>query len=210
VDTLTVNGEAVTVTEGVATFTMPASDVTVTATFKEIAPAPATFTVTVNTPVNGTVTADPTTAEEGATVTLTVAADEGYVLDTLLVGETDVTANVVEGVYTFTLTADVTVSATFKAKVVEPVAHTVTVTAGENGTASASKNEAVKDEVITITASPNGTDYVIDTVTVNGVVIEAKADGTYSFVMPDAEANVVVTFKAVSTEGGDDNGDDNT
>ena len=75
-------------------------------------------TVTVATSANGTVTADKTTACRGDTVTLTLAPETGYALDTLTVkqGETDITPTKGnDTTYTFEMPAgDVTVTASFK------------------------------------------------------------------------------------------------
>ena len=65
----------VTVDGDKATFTMPASDVTISATFKRI------YAITVEQPENGKVEADKTTAAEGETVTLKVAPNEGFAVD---------------------------------------------------------------------------------------------------------------------------------
>ena len=67
---------------------------------------------------NGTVTANPTAAKAGATVTLTPVPDEGYALSTLTVTDrfgdaVRVTENS-DGTYTFTMpNGQVTVTATF-------------------------------------------------------------------------------------------------
>ena len=75
--------------------------------------AGAKYNVNVNPTTNGTVTADPTSAEAGTTITLTVTPNDGYVLEALAVtsseGNVTVTAN------TFTMPAsDVEVTANFK------------------------------------------------------------------------------------------------
>lgn len=76
---------------------------------------PVTYNVTVTTATNGTVTADKTTVAENDTVTLTVTPATGYELESLTVDGTDVTAQVTNGTYTFTMPkGDVTVCATFK------------------------------------------------------------------------------------------------
>ena len=116
-DTLTVQqGETeVTVTDN--KFTMPAANVTVTATFKVVEATPTTYTVTIAESIeNGTVTADPTSAEADATITLTVTPAEGYEIDTVSYNDgADHTIAPVEGLYSFTMPAgDVTVTATFK------------------------------------------------------------------------------------------------
>ena len=118
-DTLTVmNGEtAVEVNDN--SFIMPAASVTVTATFKAVKAIPTTYTVNIADGIeNGIVAADVTEASEGETVTLTVTANEGCVLDALTVTAENATAPTpveAEGKYTFTMPAgNVTISATFK------------------------------------------------------------------------------------------------
>ena len=79
-----------------------------------------TYTVTVPTEENGTITADKATAQEGATVTLTVRPAEGYVLQSLTATCAAAAPGTVplqekgEGIYTFAMPAgDVTVTGTF-------------------------------------------------------------------------------------------------
>ena len=102
------NNEAVSVTDG--KFTMPADDVTVSATFAKV------YAVTISDEIeNGKVVADPTSAKEGDEVTLTNTPAEGYEFVSYSV--TGVKSNeavpVTDG--KFTMPADdVTVSATFQ------------------------------------------------------------------------------------------------
>ena len=110
------NNQTVTVTPGesnTATFTMPESDVTVSATFT----AKPTYAITVDENIqHGSVTADPTSAYQGQTVTLTVTPSTGYAMSTLTATyndgqdhELEITNN------SFTMPAyPVTVSATFE------------------------------------------------------------------------------------------------
>ena len=95
-------------------FTMPASDITVSATFEKKADPNPNYNVKVNPAENGQVTVTPTSAKKGETVTITASPSEGYVLDTLTV--TDGAGNPVQVTNnSFTMPAgDVTVSATFK------------------------------------------------------------------------------------------------
>ena len=76
------------------------------------APAPTTHTITITESANGTVTANPTTAKEGDTVTLTITPDGGYKLGTLTVTAGEDTVTVTEDSFTMP-DADVTVTATF-------------------------------------------------------------------------------------------------
>ncbi len=102
----------VTVTDG--KFTMPASPVTVSASFIAIE-----YTITCGTQESGTLTADKAKASIGTTVTLTVSANDGYELTKLLVkdsGGADVSVTEIEAgaSYTFTMPASpVTVTAVF-------------------------------------------------------------------------------------------------
>lgn len=100
VDTVKVNGEAITGTS----FKMPEKDVTIEVTFKK-----STYTVTVASAANGTVTADKATAQMGDTVTVTATPDKDYELSKITVNGTAITGN------TFTMPAEnVTVAAEFK------------------------------------------------------------------------------------------------
>ena len=98
---------------GVYSFAMPTSNVTVEATFRAI-----DYTVTVSdSMINGTVTADRETAHIGDTVNLTVTPDPFYSLDVLTYtpeGGEPVQIPETEGAYSFTMpAANVTVEATF-------------------------------------------------------------------------------------------------
>ena len=117
------------------TFTMPASNVTVTAEFEGDP-----FTVTVaGTISNGTVTAKQgdtsvTQAKAGSEVTLTVTPATGFQVDTVKYNDTIITAS--EGVYKFTMpTEDVTVTATFVGK---DTTATLSVTGNTGTTCTAS------------------------------------------------------------------------
>ncbi len=76
---------------------------------------PSNFNITVNSASNGSVTANKSDAAVDESVTVTVAPNEGYKLDKLIVDGVNVTNDVLGGKYTFDMPAnDVTVSATFK------------------------------------------------------------------------------------------------
>ncbi|MBQ7539214.1 MAG: InlB B-repeat-containing protein [Treponema sp.] len=121
------NTNAITVTNGA--FTMPASNVTVSATFKQTTSGgdeeTTKYTVTIASGIeNGTVTADKSSAAAGETVTLTVTPSTGYQFATLTVqnGTTDVTVTN----NTFTMPAgNVTVTATFTALPPDTASYTV-------------------------------------------------------------------------------------
>ena len=101
-------------------------DTTFTAVWSYIPPANPNYKITIGAMENGTVTANPTAAKAGATVTLTPVPDEGYALSTLTVTDrfgdaVRVTENS-DGTYTFTMpNGQVTVTAIF-VETEEPVA----------------------------------------------------------------------------------------
>ncbi len=123
VDTVVVtksNGTKVTVTknsDGTYTFTMPASKVTVDATFKKAATG---YKVNVDSGItNGKIEVSQSTANSNAKITVTAKPNSGYEIDTVVVTKAGgvkvtVTKNS-DGTYKFTMpAADVTVDATFK------------------------------------------------------------------------------------------------
>ena len=192
--------------EGVYSFTMPAHDVTVAATFVESTPVePTLYTITCEVAENGSVTADKETAEEGELVTLTVTPAEGYQVATVTVGDEALLPN--EGVYSFTMPAqNVTVAATFiESTPVEPTLYSITCTAADNGTVMADKETAEEGELVTLTVTP-AEGYKIATVTVDNEVLEPVND-VYSFVMPAHNVNVAATF--VDASEGIDNANAN-
>ena len=101
-------------------------DTTFTAVWSYTPPANPNYKITIGDMENGTVTANPTAAKAGATVTLTPVPDEGYALSTLTVTDrfgdaVRVTENS-DGTYTFPMpNGQVTVTATF-VETEEPVA----------------------------------------------------------------------------------------
>ena len=106
-------GSENTVTISNNSFEMPAANVTVYATFEAIK-----YRVSISGDIeNGTVTASPTEATVGETITLTVTPNNGYQLDKLYYIATGTTTEVPITGMTFTMpAANVTVYATFKEK----------------------------------------------------------------------------------------------
>ena len=93
---------------------------------------------------------------------------------------------------------DVTVTATFKDKV---VSYSVITT---NGVA-ADKEKAAKDETVKLTITiPDGQEIESVSYKVTGtetsVPVEKDADGNYTFKMPAGDVTVNVTFESASSE----------
>ena len=173
-------GESVTVTDNA--FTMPASDVTVTATFQAIE-----YTITISETTNGTVTADKEKANIGEEVTLTVTPNAGYTLDALTVKSVEATITVTDN--KFTMPADnVTVTATFQA-----IDYSVTISETTNGTVTADKETANIGEEVTLTVTPNA-GYTLDVLTVkSGETTITVTDN--KFTMPADNVTVTATFE---------------
>ena len=176
------------------TFEMPASDVTVTASFKAIEKTK--YTVTVNAGEGGTVSADNSSATEGTKVTLNVTPNQYYELDSISAAKSDnsaisLTTETEKSVYSFTMPADnVTVTASFK-KIVKNITWTVNGEGGEftcdkPTTAEAGSTVAVEYQVSRGYSA---------TVTVNGT---ALGETEKSFVMPEQDTEVVLTITALT------------
>ncbi len=163
------------------TFTMPAGNVTISATFAQNVNA-----VNINPTENGNVSATPVNALEGAEVVLTVSPTTGYKLKSLKVmfGETEI--SVVDNKFTMPA-GEVTVIATF-----EIIDYTISKEETANGSFEVSKTTANYNDEITITVAP-ATGYELDQILVD----EEEITGT-TFTMPAKDVTVKVTFKAIN------------
>ena len=120
------NGVVTALARGTAVITATAADgngasaaCTVTVTRPYIPPANPNYRITVEATQGGTVTADPTAAKAGTTVTLTPVPDRGYQVGTVAVtdrfGEAVAVTEQADGTYTFTMpNGQVTVTVTFE------------------------------------------------------------------------------------------------
>ena len=169
---ITVDGKAISGN----TFTMPASDVTVSATFRAIE-----YTITTASVSNGTLNTNVSKATKGTTVTVTATPSAGYKLASITVNGTVISGN------TFTMPASaVTVSATFTA-----IEYTITTASVSNGTLSTNVSKATIGTMITVTATPSA-GYELESITVNGTAISGN-----TFTMPAGNVTVSATFKAI-------------
>ena len=170
------------------TFTMPASNVTIAATFKIVK-----YNVTISTSTNGSVSVNPSTYEKGATVSLSVAPDTGYELDTLTVKDASNGAVAVSD-NKFTMPAsNVTVTATFK-----KATYKVTFGTIKNGVITTTPANAKAGDTVSLVAKPSD-GYELETLTVkdaNGNTIAISGTGNNrTFVMPTSSVVVNATFK---------------
>ncbi len=178
------------------TFTMPDSDVTVSVYF--IQPQAETFSITVNQPQNGSITANKERAEANETVVLTVNANQNYELESLTVkGDNGQTVNVDMTNYTFTMpAANVTVNATFK-----QTQYNITTEADGEGTVTieGNKTKAKEGEEIVVNVTPKDDTYEVGQVTANGRPVKLE-NGKYSFKMPAYDVKVRATFNKKTYE----------
>ena len=128
-------------------------DIEIKALWKNSVITPSTYTVTVSNDGNGTGAATPSTAAAGTTIILTAMPKEGYHFKEWQVISGGVTIKNNK----FTMPDNnVEVKAIFEEDTPPaPTEHTVTVTSGGNGTASASPAKAVAGAEITLSATPD-------------------------------------------------------
>ena len=123
VATVNSSGKVTAVSAGTATITVTTADGGFTATCTvtvrpDIPPANPNYRITVEATQGGTVTADPTAAKAGATVTLTPVPDRGYQVGSVAVtdrfGDPVAVTEQADGTYTFVMpNGQVTVTVTF-------------------------------------------------------------------------------------------------
>ena len=149
---------------------------------------PMTYTVTVTQGENGTISPDGVVpVEYGVSQTFTIKAAPHYAIKNVRIDGTVDFGDVSS--YTFSNVAgNHTITAEF-----EPIMHTVTVSAGANGTISPNGTVKVAEGMSqTFTFIPDA-GYMVDTVTVDGVRQERTDSYTFSNVM--ASHGLEVTFK---------------
>ena len=171
-------------------FLMPSANVEVKAIFeKDAPPAPTEYTITVTSGDNGTASASHAKAVVGTEIRLTATPNTGYHLKEWQVISGGVTIENNK----FTMpSANVEVKAIFeKDAPPAPTEFTITVTSGDNGTASASHAKAVVGTEITLTATPNkGYHFKEWQVISGGVTIKNN-----KFTMPDNNVEVKAIFE---------------
>ena len=161
-------------------------------------PGQTTYTVSHNTPENGTLSVSPTSANAGDTITVTATPNPNYKLKSLYYrdgngNQVDIKGN------SFNMPASsVTVFAEFeKAEGTDPspTSHTITVnqpTAG--GSISANLASATKGTEVSLTANPSP-GYVLDSFIVTAENNDSVTVSNGKFTMPDSNVSVSATFK---------------
>ena len=138
----------------------------------------------------GTVTADKTSVKEGEKLTLTVTAKEGHDLKSITVDGTDKTSDVKDGKLEITVgKANPVVVAAFEEKT-----FTVKIEALEHGTITASKESALKGEVVEFSVVPEA-GYYLSALTINDVdSLASVTDNKFSYTVASQDLVVKGTF----------------
>ena len=171
-------------------FTMPDNNVEVKAIFEEdTPPAPTEFTITVRTDENGTASASHAKAIVGTEITLTATPDKGYHFKEWQVISGGVT---IKNNKFIMPDNNVEIKAIFEEDTPPaPTEHTVTVTSGGNGTASASPAKAVAGAEITLSATPDKGYHLKEWQVMRGNVT-IKDD---KFTMPNGNVEIKAIFE---------------
>ena len=164
-------------------------DIEIKALWKNSVITPSTYTVTVSNDGNGTGAATPSTAATGTEIALTATPNEGYHFKEWQVISGGVT--IVDDKFTMPDT-NVAIKAIFeKDAPPAPTEYTITVTSGDNGTASASHAKAVVGTEIRLTATPNTGYHLKEWQVISGGVT-IKDD---KFLMPNDNVEVKAIFE---------------
>lgn len=197
----------ITLVDNTNTFIMPASDVTITATFKV-----AEYSVTATAGANGSITVSQpnnTISNEkyvyNELVTVTVKSDSGYYLESLTVNGSPVYPDYSwygEYTYSFYIREDTTVSATFTDELTVSVSYNGY---GNYGTASAYGDYWEDDEfdygdTVWVECKPKD-GYSVESITVVDLITgyrvsvwESSYENYYCFTMPEHPVRVDVEF----------------
>ena len=155
-----------------------------------------TYSITCNTPTHGSISASPTSAYEGQTITLTATPEVGYILNSWTV--TDANNHIVtvtNGHFTMPA-ANVTVNATFT---VNNIYYTVSLNQPNHGSISASPTSALSGQTISLSVTPD------EGYSLNQWYVNENASGQSvtvtdnHFVMPAANVTVTCSFRSNST-----------
>lgn len=181
-----VNGTSV---GAVTTYTIGhvTGNITITAEFEPETAEEKNYTVTIDQPEHGTITADKTTVEEGGSVAFTITPAEGYEVKDVLVNGTSVGAATTHTERN--VTANITITAVFEPKTtVSGKRYTVTVQSAANGTITADKTEVAEGDSVTFTITA-AAGYKVKDVQVNGTSVGTVTTHTER----NVKANIIIT-----------------
>ncbi len=188
------NGSEIEVTNNTCTFPIEQCvDWSFAAEFEKI-PANS-FTVTVNSGANGTVTPGTKSYVSGTEVTLTVTPDSGYQVKSVTMDGKEIALT--DGRYTFTVTANCTFAAEFEK--IPANSFMVTVNSGANGTVTPGTKSYESGAEVTLTVTPDS-GYQVKSVTMDGKKV-TLTNGKYTFTVT-ADCTFAAEFEKKSSGGG--------
>ena len=181
---------------GDITFTMPAYSVALTAHFVDDR---LSYNVEVAQNITGgSITANPTSAKEGDTVSLSATPSEGFLLYKFVVTYGNGQTVQVNENNQFTMPkSNVKVTATFKEK--PKNVYPISIEPSQNGSVSV-KASATNGEEVTVSVNPDEY-YELASLTYNGQAINKDAQGNYKFKMPDKPVSISASFKQKEITG---------
>lgn len=205
-DSYTITGVVGIVESQRNSFDMPESDVTISATFKELI----SHSITVSGGANGTVAADKASAKEGEEITLTVTPStsdaKDYVVESLVAqysagGETNsisLSFDKVGGQVKFAMPdGDVSVTATFAERTYS-IALDGGITGGSITGFNASGNYAGQKVLLNVKPAAGYKLASKDKISITGASV--ALDDFYCFTMPKADITIGATFDSYSGE----------
>lgn len=183
------SANSITVTDG--TFTMPESNVTVSATFKAVSQTVPVVDDTPETPKETdkpAVPDEPTATDKPVTTEEPVTKDEADATDKPVTPETPPTTD-----------KPVTPETPVTPEIPEVTYYTVTIENTENGSVTASKISGIAaDETVTLTVTP-AEGYKLASITANeGAVTLSDEGNTRTFTMPQADVTVTAAFEEIT------------
>lgn len=195
-----VNGSAITDTEGIYSFTMPAENVSITIDYKSYYTLSVSKHDTTTVTVKNSAGNDITSSKEGETISVTVTnnSEDEYIVSVKMNG-TELGAT--DGTYSFTMPAEnVSIVVEYKSF------YTISYNAeGRTDTTvtfkDASGNDATKlkeGDKVSVTVSSTASTQYISSIKANGTEI-GTTDGTYEYTMPAENVTVTVEYMTYHT-----------
>ena len=172
------------------TFTMPASAVSVKATYKTTPVTTYNLTTQVN-GLHGTISASKTGLTAGSTETITFNPEVGYEIDTVTVNGT--ATSVSGNTLNVTMNENKTVVVTYKA-----IEYTITITDGKATVGAGTPiTKATMGTTVTLTANAAPSGKVFDKweVVSGGITLADANNATTTFTMPASAVSVKATYK---------------
>ena len=144
---------------------------------------------------NGSISTSKTEAKENDVILIYASPNDNYILDKISISNVSL-SQITENIYKFEMPKNnITISASFKAK--EQERYNVNVISTGNGQISTKNNSYQEGDDVTVLVTPN-TDYQLDLLYSEEVVLNYVASNAYTFKMPAKNVSIFATFKEKS------------